>query len=293
MISDEQLIVIKKWINTNNLVLTNESKYLVEVKKSLYDKWYYEIERIEDKFVVSAFKEDERHIPFDLGSFDVSMSVEGENDLKLFLTKAHDYLAKYSEIDDSTVSIELVNFQESKYKIHIQGNPISLHTFIVYAKFERFLKDYISLLRLIDYDEYFWEHPKLNSTSWMSEYEVSIVESKRLNVVKPNPHPFSQYFKGDDVIVTFKNRGGNALLVVPEPDNMSISDFSTISRFIKNADSDLSIKFFKAVFREWHQNFKNDTNYSYLSTHGLGVHWLHVRIDKKPKYYHTIDYRDN
>ena len=29
----------------------------------------------------------------------------------------------------------------------------------------------------------------------------------------------------------------------------------------------------------------------WLSTHGLGVHWLHIRLDFSPKYYQTQSYK--
>ena len=292
MTLNDQITIIKDWIKSKDFVLINDSLSSVEFKKSLYDRWYYEIEKIEENYILSVFKEDERHIPFDLGSFDLNVSVKDENDLKDFLNQVQDYILEYPEVDDSVILIDLIRFQGSKHKIHIHGNPISFHTFFVYTKFERFLKDYVDLLKTIDYDEYFWEHPKLIADSLMDEYEVSIVESKRLNFVKPNSNPFSQYFKGDDSVVTFSNRGGNAILIVPEPDKNS-NDFSTISRFVNNAETSLSIEFFKTVFGEWYRNFKGNTNYLYLSTHGLGVHWLHVRIDEYPKYYHTEIYKSS
>jgi wobble nucleotide-excising tRNase len=58
-----------------------------------------------------------------------------------------------------------------------------------------------------------------------------------------------------------------------------IKPYATIYQFALNG----SDKEWLALFNRVVKNFKKDDKY--ISTHGHGVSWLHVRIEKIPKYY--------
>ena len=70
----------------------------------------------------------------------------------------------------------------------------------------------------------------------------------------------------------FKNLSGDTVLVIP------VKPYSNIYQFAKNG----SEREWLALFRRVVKNFKKG---QYISTHGHGVSWLHIRIEDYPKYF--------
>ena len=83
-------------------------------------------------------------------------------------------------------------------------------------------------------------------------------------------------------VAAFYNLSGDTMLVVPTPvDNVS---FATLKNFIHNASVKQQAALWACVAKEVRRILKN-SNQVWVSTHGLGVPYLHVRICKTPKYY--------
>lgn len=83
-------------------------------------------------------------------------------------------------------------------------------------------------------------------------------------------------------VVSFPNLNGDTLLVVPIP--REGKNFATIKDFVDNAPIIQQKIFWKEVAilaRKQMKKYKN----IWVSTHGMGVPYLHVRISKYPKYY--------
>lgn len=134
---------------------------------------------------------------------------------------------------------------------------------------------------------YCWECPPFQATTMSRPFECVLVESPLLERAEPDPAPFAEYFRADREVVVFAILGKDATLIAPCPRNGR--DFAHLGRFMRNADTaqrralwrQVSISARRAVGREpiW------------LSTAGLGVSWLHVRLDTRPKYYRYAPYR--
>jgi hypothetical protein len=94
---------------------------------------------------------------------------------------------------------------------------------------------------------------------------------------------------GDDGKGDFGNLGGDALLVVPCPED-SGRDFSHLASFTKTASPSLQ----QALWTEVGHALESRIGARpiWLSTAGHGVAWLHVRIDSRPKYYSHAPYRE-
>lgn len=78
-------------------------------------------------------------------------------------------------------------------------------------------------------------------------------------------------------VTSFHNLSGDTLLVVPQKKSLS-TNYAHIKSFITTAHQDELI----AVFTDLAKNVKPGY---YVSTHGVGVSWLHFRICEFPKYY--------
>lgn len=133
-------------------------------------------------------------------------------------------------------------------------------------------------------DNFFWEtSPFLDNAS---NYIEHFVINKSLNKLKQNYTPFIEYINksNDKNVISFYNKSKDAILVIPIP--RKNKNFTTLKDFIDNASKTQQILFWKEVAKQTLKFFKKN-KIVYVSTHGLGVHYLHVRIESTPKYYST------
>lgn len=115
-----------------------------------------------------------------------------------------------------------------------------------------------------------------------SLYSGEIIYEPKLDV-EPNYKPFSSKFKKKyKYVVSFPNLSGDTILVVPIPKRNK--NFSSLYIFNKNASNTQKKIFWKKVAEIAIKEQKKHGKV-WISTHGLGVAWLHVRISTSPKYY--------
>lgn len=120
-------------------------------------------------------------------------------------------------------------------------------------------------------------------------YEENFIPSNELNkITKQDYSPFNQHIlntKNKDA-VSFFNISGDTILVVPIP--RKNKSYVTIKEFIDFASENQQIGFWKLVAEQIELCFlTSNIDKLYISTHGLGVSYFHLRICVKPKYYHT------
>ena len=107
----------------------------------------------------------------------------------------------------------------------------------------------------------------------LEKIEYRIRKSYPLSEI-PDTKPYEEYLMkaGKSLSTQFKNLSGDTILVIPT------KHYSNIYQFAKNSTD----KEFLALFRRVVKNFKKG---DYISTHGHGVSYLHIRIETYPKYY--------
>ena len=126
----------------------------------------------------------------------------------------------------------------------------------------------------------YWETSSVHSGGASAYLEKRVRTSSLPMGLPANPAPFASKLKKSRP-VAFLNLGKSAVLVAPPNKGLN---FSHIGTFHKNASS-LDIKaFWRKVATEVEKFIRKGTKV-YVSTHGNGVDWLHVRIEKHPKYY--------
>lgn len=166
-------------------------------------------------------------------------------------------------------------------------------------------------------DGYFFETPPITYKTYESiPFEFVLIPSDQLASVGPDFSPFhkkfarscqsisSDYSKNHDQnesVISFANINGDSTLVVPCPVNIestSIStsttkDFAHISKFLRNADKKLIREAFKRLALEIKRVItEHPDDKFWVSTSGLGVSWVHFRIDSRPKYYNWDEYKN-
>ena len=148
-----------------------------------------------------------------------------------------------------------------------------------------------SLLANSPFSAYFWETPPITISNVKRKFEFVLVDSSTLEKVNPNPNAFRQYFAStskDREVITFPNLRKDAILVVPCP-QIENSAYTHLANFVRKASSSQQQALWQTVGKVLQQNLKHQP--IWVSTSGLGVYWLHIRLDSYPKYYSFQPYK--
>ena len=89
-------------------------------------------------------------------------------------------------------------------------------------------------------------------------------------------------------MVTFPNLGNDAVLVVPTPVGPSAA-YVHLAAFVRHAPPAQVHELWRAVGAAVASRLS--VKPMWVSTAGMGVAWLHVRLDDRPKYYGFTEYR--
>ena len=91
-------------------------------------------------------------------------------------------------------------------------------------------------------------------------------------------------------VVSFPNLRKDATLIVPCPLQEN-SAYTHIANFTRQAPSFQQIEFWQFLGKKTKENLSQQP--LWISTSGLGVYWLHVRLDSYPKYYCFQPYKQS
>lgn len=144
------------------------------------------------------------------------------------------------------------------------------------------------------YNAFFWETPPIADCTRLKAWECVMIDAPELTGVTANPFPFAQQFErqeSDKEICLFPNLGGDALLVVPhrtEP----LSIHAHLAAFLRNASHSYTDMLWQILVKAISHRLDTTNGFPlWISTSGLGVSWLHIRLDSFPKYYTYSPYR--
>jgi len=121
-----------------------------------------------------------------------------------------------------------------------------------------------------------------------NEYKEKYIESNRLEKISQDYDSFKEHFikPKNKYVTSFTNLSGNSVLVVPVPSKKSKRNYTTLKDFIDNAPKVQQKEFWIHV-AECIIEMLKIVDTIYINTHGLGVYYLHVRLDTKPKHYYS------
>lgn len=104
-----------------------------------------------------------------------------------------------------------------------------------------------------------------------------------------DPEAFAEHFRSDKYAVQFESLGRDATLIAPCPRDREAS-YAHLAAFVRSASPDAAVELWQLVASAMNSRLGDQP--IWLSTAGLGVYWLHVRIDTRPKYYRHRAYAD-
>jgi hypothetical protein len=158
------------------------------------------------------------------------------------------------------------------------------------------------------YDAVFFETPSTTAATYESQlFEFVLVDAPRLlafaesqsSTMSANPfhNALATASNATAFAATFLNLGADALLVVPKATGGSAErqeshQYAHLATFIRNGASEQIAAVWNMVAQAYLDRvLQQQPNPVWLSTSGMGVLWLHFRLDTVPKYYTYEPYR--
>lgn len=180
--------------------------------------------------------------------------------------------------------------QVIRYHLLRANAPLSFKEVMVLLRDdEEFRTFYNQVLMAVPFEGFYWEHPPHTLESMGEKYEVSLINGDVLTRLQADSSAFSRYFETDRAVVSFQNLGKDARLVVPVPQGPD-QNYTHLANFVRRAAPQQVQEFWKRVGTEV-LGALSEMNL-WLNTAGLGVHWLHIRLDSRPKYYKLVVYKN-
>jgi hypothetical protein len=154
-----------------------------------------------------------------------------------------------------------------------------------------FRRFFMSVLVDAPFPAYFWETPPVTDATINREFEFVLVDSQQMVGVRSDERAFANHFssaRADASVIEFSNLGGDATLIVPCPRG-PLSAYSQLATFARLAPDDQQHQLWTMVGAALERQL--GARPVWLSTSGLGIYWLHIRLDSAPKYYSHDPYR--
>eukprot|EP00981_Chlorochromonas_danica_P004872 scaffold978_cov172-Ochromonas_danica.AAC.3 len=159
----------------------------------------------------------------------------------------------------------------------------------------------------------FWEcAPVQKETMGLQPFEFVVLPAPSLAKATLDVAPFREKLTSvdneDKAFAVFQNLGGDAILVVPQLPTVHLLDFlaktdgqpvqpspsqqqSQSQPLSESGKNNQRQGLWKAVGEAMLQRLSTSSGPVWLSTSGLGVSWLHVRLDSAPKYYNYDEFK--
>jgi hypothetical protein len=147
---------------------------------------------------------------------------------------------------------------------------------------------FIGWLAEAPFEAYFWETPAVTEDTISRAFEFVFVDAPSLAAMPPDVAAFREHFRDTVAVSAFHNLGGDALMVAP---NLGAAGhaYPHLAAFARAARVDVQHELWRTVGS--YASARIGARPLWVSTSGLGVAWLHVRLDSDPKYYTFEPYR--
>lgn len=158
-------------------------------------------------------------------------------------------------------------------------------------EFRAFLAE---VLREAPMEAFFWEVAPVTVGTLGRPFECVLVQDGgALRRQRANLAAFREHFdsRPGEQVVTFPNLGGDAVLVAPAPTPGVTCDdscYAHLAKFLRGAPREQVDEFWRRAGEAMVARVSEKP--VWLSTAGLGVPWLHLRLDSRPKYYRYRGY---
>ena len=186
---------------------------------------------------------------------------------------------------------QLPHSQGIKLTVELAASPLSyaeaIRRWRTDADFRSF---FIELLANAPFPAFRWETPPITYGNVGRPFEFVVLNSPGLEN-EPDVEAFQEHFIGSAAsrgVVSFSNLGKDAILVVPCPIGPP-AGYAHLAAFVRQAPMEQRHALWEVVGDAVERRLGAVP--VWVSTAGMGVSWLHVRLDDRPKYYGYKPYR--
>ena len=224
--------------------------------------------------------------------------------LKQLMNTTTDTITTTSKIQ---VQYKLVDEVEGKYKrfaAYSNSDLLSIDDWIKLLdgnESSSHINNFVNVMKEASsaYKAFFFETKGTSpSNKSLKPFEFVIVNANSLHdSIKASGtdyNAFEEHFTNENTSlestsVTFLNLGKDSVLIAPKPQPSNKPEvYTDLASFLRNASQEEITSLWYLVAKEYGKSLDGSNGQSqsvWLSTSGMGVSWLHVRIDKRPKYY--------
>lgn len=173
----------------------------------------------------------------------------------------------------------------ARYVMQEGSQPLSYRRALDLLAGDGVFRDYLSRL-LADgpFSSYRWETPPITHATIDRPFEFVLVNDPFIDM-PPEPEVFGEHFCGanrQQPVVAVPNLGRTATLVVPRQLDDQCA-YPHLAAFVRTAPDAQMHALWQCAANEAQARLSDDR--MWISTAGGGVAWLHVRLEKTPKYY--------
>jgi len=140
------------------------------------------------------------------------------------------------------------------------------------SKGKIFKDEFIDILKKCKFKGYMIKCNKYVNDKY---FKFVIIKYDYLSYMQLDKETYKEYFKKEFNV--FPNISGDTILISPSPYDDK-TDYRSIGPYFRTSTKKTLYKLLECIS-------KNLFEGCYLNTHGLGVSYIHIRIDLKPKYY--------
>lgn len=169
------------------------------------------------------------------------------------------------------------------FVVQRETSPVTFAEAIMLLRDDKTFRTFLSeTLADVPFPAFRWETPGVTTKTASKPFEFVVSDSPELSR-RPDRKAFAEHFADAGVeAITFKNLGGDAILVVPTPQG-ELQAYGHLAPFLRSAPTSQQHELWRLVGEEMTNRLGDRP--VWLSTAGAGVAWLHVRLDDRPKYY--------
>ncbi|HEY1614340.1 MAG TPA: hypothetical protein VGF97_11670 [Rhizomicrobium sp.] len=156
-----------------------------------------------------------------------------------------------------------------------------------------FREFFLRELAATPYSAFVWEMPPVARGHIDIAYEYVAVRCDALARPRADASAFREELEaaGGESMAVFGNLGGDALLIAPRPDGNAPA-WGHLAAFLHAAPLAMQHALLQALAEAILRLLAATDERIWISTSGLGVPWLHVRLDSAPKYHQHRPYAE-